>query len=200
MSISESSLVLPVDQRIPRKNHHGVLQVFWAVQSVDACCALAIVGTGPLKKSLRRTSDEMGLRNVVLPGHVQPSELWVYDAAADLFVDLSLRDHWSQVVGEAMAAGLPVLVSEKAHAHERVEDGISGFVLDPLDTSEAVRTSTALLVSPARARQMGEAAYRAVVTHAVHQTVAVFLECLGDVKSGARAGNRGVRNRAGTRP
>jgi glycosyltransferase involved in cell wall biosynthesis len=200
LGITESPLLLSVGQLIPRKNHQRVLQVFRAVQELDARCALAVIGTGLLGVPLRESADEMGLRNVVFPGHVQPSELPMYYAAANAFVDLSLRDHWSQVVGEAMAAGLPVLVSNRDHAHELVEDEVSGFVLDPVDTPEAARISAEMLLTPRRARQMGEAAYRAVEAQDVRRTVTVFLKCLAEVKSGPRVDANGERIDTGFRP
>jgi glycosyltransferase involved in cell wall biosynthesis len=115
---------------------------------------------------------------VIFTGHIQPDEMPMYYAAAELFVDLTLRDHWSQVVGEAMAAGLPAIVSSAAHATELIEDGVSGFVVDPADVERVSLLALSLLEADRTAKRLGAAAVDAVRQHDVRHTLRVFLDCL----------------------
>jgi len=63
-----------------------------------------------------------------------------YYAAADCYVAPSLEDAFALPVAEAMACGLPVIVSSQAGASEIVTDGVDALVLkDPRDAGELAR-------------------------------------------------------------
>lgn len=82
-------------------------------------------------------ADECGVRDrVVLAPATDVVEQFY--AAADAFVFPSENDAFGMVVTEAMASGLPVIVSAAAGASELVEHGTSGFVLGSADASDEV--------------------------------------------------------------
>lgn len=56
---------------------------------------------------------------------------------ADVLILPSLEDGFARVVTEAMACGLPVIVSENTGAKELVEDGENGFII-PIKDEEAI--------------------------------------------------------------
>jgi alpha-maltose-1-phosphate synthase len=58
--------------------------------------------------------------------------------ASDVYVFPSLLDSWAMTVVEAMACGLPVIVTENTGAKDVVEDGVSGFVI-PIADKEAIK-------------------------------------------------------------
>jgi glycosyltransferase involved in cell wall biosynthesis len=178
MGLEDARVVLAVGQLVPRKNHLGLLEAFSRLQARLEGAALVIVGEGALRSELERVATERRLRRVVFTGHAQPDELPLYYAAAELFVDLTLRDHWSQVVGEAMAAGLPTLVSSADHASELIEDGVTGFVVDPLDIERVSSLALSLLEKDQTAKSVGAAGLEAVRKRDVHHTLQVFLDCL----------------------
>jgi len=187
MGLEDARIVLSVGQLVPRKNHRGLLEAFSRLQDRLERAALVIVGEGPLRSELEALAAERRLRRVIFTGHVQPDELPLYYAAAELFVDLTLRDHWSQVVGEAMAAGLPALVSSADHAGELIEDGVSGFVVDPADVERVSSLALRLLETDGTAKSVGAAAFEAVRRRDVRFTVQVFLDCLDRLgKQGGR--------------
>ncbi len=63
-----------------------------------------------------------------------------YYGRAGAFIHPALVEQWGLVVNEAMAAGLPVLVSERAGcAPDLVRQGVNGFTFDPLNTAELAR-------------------------------------------------------------
>ena len=67
-------------------------------------------------------------------GFRQYGELPGYYAGAGAFVHPAREEPWGLVVNEAMAAGLPVLVSRRCGcAGDLVADGENGFLLDPED-------------------------------------------------------------------
>lgn len=60
------------------------------------------------------------------------------------------------VTSEAMAAGVPVIISERAGASARVQDGVTGFVIPP--EIEPLRSAMLALKDEGLARAMGQAA------------------------------------------
>jgi glycosyltransferase involved in cell wall biosynthesis len=96
---------------------------------------LVLLGDGHLRAALERRIDALGIReHVGLPGFRQYGELADYYALAGAFVLASVSDTWGLVVNEAMACGLPVLVSDRCGCVcDLVKDGVNGFRFDPYD-------------------------------------------------------------------
>jgi UDP-glucose:(heptosyl)LPS alpha-1,3-glucosyltransferase len=85
-----------------------------------------------------------------------------YYAAADCYVGPSLEDAFALPPAEAMACGLPVIVSSQAGVSEIVTDGADALVLkDPRSASELAGLIKRILEEPGLARRLGD---RAAVT------------------------------------
>jgi glycosyltransferase involved in cell wall biosynthesis len=77
---------------------------------------------------------------VVMPGFKQYSELPIYYGLAKAFVHASTTEQWGLVVNEAMASGLPVLVSSRCGcATDLVTEDVNGFLFDPYDVHGLAR-------------------------------------------------------------
>lgn len=102
-----------------------------------------------------------GVGEVVrLLGPQDAVERW--HALADLHALPSRFDAFGNVVLEAMATGVPPLVSKRAGAHEVVEEGVTGWKLeDPDDAATVAATILACAGDEARRRAVGAAARRA---------------------------------------
>jgi 1,2-diacylglycerol 3-alpha-glucosyltransferase len=94
---------------------------------------LVLLGDGPLKADLSRLIYDLRLHgHVHLPGFIQYRELPAYYALADVFVHASITEQWGLVVNEAMATGLPVIVSNRCGCvPDLVAEGKNGFIFDP---------------------------------------------------------------------
>ncbi len=92
---------------------------------------LVLVGDGPLRRKLERYREELGLKDSVhFPGFKQYPVLPAYYGLARAFILPSLSDTWGLVVNEAMAAGLPVIVSDACGcSSDLVRNGENGFVV-----------------------------------------------------------------------
>jgi glycosyltransferase involved in cell wall biosynthesis len=95
--------------------------------------SLVILGDGPLRSELERSIRRLGLeKHVLAPGFMQYDALPAYYGLAGAFILPSVTEPWGLVVNEAMAAGLPVLVSERCgSAADLLEEGRNGFRFDP---------------------------------------------------------------------
>jgi glycosyltransferase involved in cell wall biosynthesis len=67
---------------------------------------------------------------VHLPGFKQYEELPVYYGLAKAFVHASTTEQWGLVVNEAIASGLPVIVSNRCGCAPELVNG-NGFTFDP---------------------------------------------------------------------
>jgi 1,2-diacylglycerol 3-alpha-glucosyltransferase len=95
---------------------------------------LVICGSGPLEQELQRQAQRLGIPQVIFAGFKQIHELPIYYGLACCLIIPSLGDTWGLVVNEAMASGLPVLVSRACGCvPDLVKAGFNGFTFDPSD-------------------------------------------------------------------
>ncbi len=97
--------------------------------------SLTVVGDGPDRKQLEKTTTELGLsRNVNFVGYKSQTEVREYFQQTDVFVMSSFAEGIPVVLMEAMAAGVPVVATQIAGISELVEDGVNGYLVPPGDT------------------------------------------------------------------
>ena len=138
---------LYVGRVAPEKNLDLLARLFAARTDVD----LTIVGDGPSSAALRSA-----LPNATFTGRLGGETLARAYADADLFVFPSRTDTLGNVVLEAMASGLPVVVTDSMGPKELVSHGVTGFVA-PTDDAFASAVDT-LAADADRRRRMGRAA------------------------------------------
>jgi glycosyltransferase involved in cell wall biosynthesis len=99
---------------------------------------LVLLGDGELRPSIVSRIAELDLvEDVRLPGFKQYDEVPIYYGLALAFVHASTSEPWGLVINEAMASGLPVIVSNRCGCvPDLVKDGVNGFTFDPCDVAE----------------------------------------------------------------
>ena len=123
--------ILFVGRLIPRKGVKYLLEAITGMKNVR----LTIVGDGPLLAELRKASAGM---DVHFTGTLAHDELKKIYSEHDVFVLPSLNEGMSNTVLEAMAAGLPVIVTDIGGTKELI-DG-NGFVVAK-ENAEALHSS-----------------------------------------------------------
>lgn len=89
-------------------------------------------------------------------------ELNAFYQQSSVFVLASLEDGFGMVVTQAMACGLPVIVTENVGARDLVQDGVNGFVV-PVGAPEAITERLRFLYEqPERCREMGVQARKTI--------------------------------------
>lgn len=125
---------------VAKKNLFALLEAYQGYRDVAGTPAwdLVLLGGGPLETDLRAAIAARGLVDSVhLPGFRQYPELPAYYGLAEAFILPSTTEQWGLVVNEAMAAGLPVLVSERCGCSEDlVRPGVNGFRFNPFAPRE----------------------------------------------------------------
>jgi sugar transferase (PEP-CTERM/EpsH1 system associated) len=118
---------------------------------------LVMAGDGPLLDDLKTLADSLGVADLVwLPGACDniPEIL----AALDIFVLPSLNEGISNTILEAMASGLPAVVTEVGGNIELVDDGVCGRHFRPGDFVQLSQLLAAYVADEALRRAHGAAA------------------------------------------
>lgn len=119
--------VLCVSRLVERK---GIQYLVEAVADLDV--ELTLVGEGQQEDELEELTNDLGLEDrVSFEGYVPHEQLSDYYRAADVFVLPSFNEGMSNSLLEAIAAGLPVIVTETGGTAELVSD--NGFVVPKAD-------------------------------------------------------------------
>ena len=147
---------------------------------------LTLSGSGPLEAQLRDQVAAAGLAGrVEFAGFRQYPDLPDCYARAGALVLPSWSDQWGLVVNEAMAAGLPVLVSENCGcAPDLVRAGVNGWTFAPHDRAalEAGLARVAKL-SAAEWEAMGRASRELIAAYSPE----AFAQALGQAAARAAA-------------
>lgn len=130
----------------------------------EANIRLLVVGRGD-KKKYGRIAHSLGVAEAVTFAGTQHKGLERLYRAADLFALFSAFDTFGMVVLEAMAAGLPVIVSPNVGAKDLVEEGVNGFVLPDFRDADAAADRMLRLLDAERREAMGLAAQRVAGEH-----------------------------------
>jgi len=97
---------------------------------------LVLLGEGPLRKTLNSQLSTLNFHQCVhLTGFKQYNELPVYYGLAKAFVHASTSEQWGLVVNEAIASGLPVIVSNRCGCAQELVNG-NGFTFDPFNKQQ----------------------------------------------------------------
>jgi glycosyltransferase involved in cell wall biosynthesis len=145
---------------IPIKSLIGLIEAFGRFRRLRPASQthLVLLGDGPERGALEAKRAELGLDNAILmPGFKQYDRLPIYYSLADGFLHVSRNEPWGLVVNEAMAAGLPVIVSKACGcASNLVEDGKNGYLVAHDDLDEIADRVARMDDDPALRARMAE--------------------------------------------
>ena len=146
---------------IEKKNLPRLVEAFarYLRSSEEMKWHLVLMGDGPLRHYLEVLISELDLvEHVHFVGFRQYDELPIYYGLADVFIHPSTSEQWGLVVNEAMASGLPVLVSNRCGcAPDLVHEGINGFTFDPYDVGRLAKLMLRISSDECNREAMGRA-------------------------------------------
>ena len=122
---------------------------------------LTLVGT--LDQEIKDIFDEqLSADNIELKGHVSQSELKNLLSRSHVFCLPSIEDGFGMAVGEAMACGCPVIVTENAGGASIVNDGKNGYIIPIRSPENLAEKFEKLSFNPELRNKMGEDALASV--------------------------------------
>lgn len=154
---------LVVSRLAAEKNYHRLLEAFNRYRKQGGTWDLVIVGSGPQAEALVDITNSSAISGVHFKGWQDYEDLPTYYTLASCFILPSLSESWGLTVNEAMACGLPVLVSRRCGClPELCKSGVNGYDFDPYDTEEITRLMFRMSDGDEDLRPMGEAGRRII--------------------------------------
>jgi glycosyltransferase involved in cell wall biosynthesis len=111
-----------------------------------------IVGDGPYLAEMKRL-----LSDAIFTGYLGGESLAIAYASADFFVFPSTTDTFGNVILEAQASGIPVIVSDIGGPRDLVEQGVEGYITKGQDAAELAEAIRKLAGDAESRERMGEA-------------------------------------------
>ncbi|MBI4373121.1 MAG: glycosyltransferase [Candidatus Omnitrophica bacterium] len=169
-------LILYVGLLVDAKGIRTLLEAFSKLSGHEDI-GLILVGDGPGEKHYRRYCKEKSLKSVFFEGFKQQDELPLYYGVSDFLVMPSFRDEWGLVINEAMAAGLPVIVSDRVGAaYDLVQHGVNGYQFPAGQEDELARYLDLLVKDDQLRKSMGERSLEMIKGFHPRQGAVGFIE------------------------
>src|SRR6266446_3457537 len=145
--------------RISREKDLDLLAAAYRrLRDEDLPVQLFIVGHGPYSEAFAKSLPE-----AIFTGYLTGDELAIAYASADIFVFPSTTDTFGNVILEAQACGVPVVVSDSGGPKELVEDKTNGLITKSHDAEDFTRAIRSLIADAALRERMGSAARKSVI-------------------------------------
>ena len=183
----EKPYFLTVNRFVERKNLARVVEAWSDYRSHVArnfpeqtAWDLVLCGAGEEEENLREQVRMIGLEGVHFTGFVQQNEVARWMAHAGAFVHAALQDQWGLVVNEAMACGLPILLSQACGcAPELLQADRNGWTFDPTRADELSERMSFLAheISDQRRTELGAASREIIAQWPPERFGAGLLEC-----------------------
>ncbi len=153
-------VILFVSMNFEIKGLEEILLALAKLKAQNHKFKLIVIGKGNIKKYAQLAANAQIGADVIFTGPLSKDKLIGMYLAGDFYIMLSKFDTFGMVVLEAMAAGLPVIISRNVGARDIVQEGKNGFIIaDTVDT-DCIAAQIALLFDKNIRAQMAEAAGR----------------------------------------
>ncbi|HUT04416.1 MAG TPA: glycosyltransferase [bacterium] len=172
----DEQLVVAAGRLIPQKRPELLLSAFAIVHESQPGTRLLVLGSGELHDSLVELSRKLGIAHAVIFAGYR-KDVAECLAASDVFVSSSAKEGFSNVLLEALATGLPAVVTDVGGNREAVRDGQEGFLCEPCAEGLAERVVRILTDAELRKEMSRNARSRAMefgLERMADQTAALY--------------------------
>lgn len=170
---------LTVSRLSPEKNLLVLLKAFSRYRQCGGRWDMVVVGSGPQKAQLQETVRADAVPGVHFVGWKQYDALPPYYALASCLVLASVSETWGLVVNEAMACGLPVLVSERCGCvPELCREGENGYRFAPDSIDGLAGLMVGMSSDSDRLSVFGEASRRIIASFTPQIWAEKFKTCI----------------------
>lgn len=173
----------------PEKCLPTLLEAFALVLASEPKARLLIVGDGPERKALDTLAASLGIDSSIhFTGRAEPNQIPGFMQASDSFALLSALEGFPVALLEAMAAGLPPIVSDIPANRQLISEGSSGYIVPLNNPVSTAKAWVDLIRQPATAMQFGATAREHVKDKYSLEQVALRYEQLFDPQAAGPAG------------
>lgn len=146
---SEEKVFIGAGMFAPIKCFDLLIRAFASLAEYVKNVKLLVAGDGPLRSDYLKLIRSLGIENRVILSEAFVTDIRPWLWSSDFFVLPSKVEPFGIIILEAMASGLPVIVTNQGGPGELVTDGVNGLVIPPDDVK-------ALKDAMERIMQMGE--------------------------------------------
>lgn len=177
----DTSLYHPFSQKIiedkiivvSNRNFYPVYSLETLIQSIPLVLSenknisFLVIGQGPEEKKLMDMVESLNLSsNIQFIGWVDSQRMSYYLNLADIYVSTAISDGTPVSMLEAMACGLPCIMTDVGGVHEWIEDNVTGILVSPKSPEEISFCILDLAASPTKRKYLGENARELILKKA----------------------------------
>lgn len=182
---ADTTVFLSTSRLTPRKGIHHLIEAFAvAVSKAPKPMELHLIGEGEQRPILEERVRALGIvEKVKFIGRVEHEQLAAYYQRSHVFVLPSKNEGMSNSVLEALASGLPLIVSGTGGMAELVTDGANGLFINPENTELFAIALVRIADEPEFSKSLGMESRRRAEERSWNKVAKNFLEVLeGSVK------------------
>ncbi|CAB4919539.1 unannotated protein [freshwater metagenome] len=165
LGLDAKKVIVSVGRLVHRKGQDNLIEAMSAIISEVPDAHLLLVGEGPYRDHLTKLVGKYNLQsNVTFIGRIQYEDLPKYICLGEIFAMPSRSRFFGlEVEGlgivylEASACGLPVIAGASGGAPDAVIEGVTGVVVDGLDSAAIAVAAIEMLNNPEKSQMMGAA-------------------------------------------
>ncbi len=176
--------LLCIARFLPYKRHIDLFKaVKYLKDNSNLKIRLSLIGSGPIEKQIKEQIINLGLeKEVVFLKKRPPNKLKYVYCANDILILSSYNEAIGMVVPEAMACGLPVIISDTVGAKTYVKDGENALIFKTFDYVDLAK-NILLLKDPKKRALFGKRAQEHIRSHFNLEIVAnKFINSLKNLK------------------
>jgi glycosyltransferase involved in cell wall biosynthesis len=179
--IDTATTFLYVGRVSKEKNLDVLVDAFRQLARARSDVHLMVVGDGPYLDEMR---GDLADSPATFSGYLTGDELAQVYASADVFVFPSTTDTFGNVVLEAQAAGIPVVVTDQGGPCENLLTGRTGTVVPGHDPAAFAAAMGRMAQLPEERRRMGVAAREYMVGRSFESQFLKYWEMFGPARTG----------------
>jgi len=162
-----AKIILTVSRLVEEKGHRYLVDAAKKVLEEFPDAYFVIVGWGPLENSLKSQVKSLGLRErVFLPGRMDIRDVL---PLADIYAEPAVMTDLPIAIMEAMRLAKPIVASTIGEIPVFVQDGKTGFLVNPKDSDSLAKKITQLLKDQALRQKFGKTAEQTVQRYSLEE-------------------------------
>jgi len=177
--------IICVARLIQRKGQHHLIEAVKRLAHQNIDVMLSLVGTGDSQDCYELLARDLGVSaRVRFVGYVPREAIARHLSAAHVFVLPSYNEGMAIAALEAMASGLPVVLTRTGGTDELVEEGVNGLTFDWADVDALTMHLRRLATDRALARRMGLASRARALQFSWDSIAEVYLNLFASITQG----------------
>ncbi|MEI6609311.1 MAG: glycosyltransferase family 4 protein [Deltaproteobacteria bacterium] len=181
---SEEPIILFASMNFEIKGLDAIMLALAKLKAQQHSFKLLVVGKGNVKKYTQIAHENNITENVVFTGILSKKKLIRLYLAGDVYVMLSKFDTFGMVVLEAMAAGLPVIISSNVGAKDIVQEGENGFIITDTSDTDYIASKLKMTLDESLSKMMSAAAYQTATENTWEMVAIKYRKIYTDIIDG----------------